>query len=586
MKNYTRRTFRIFWRHVGRYKFVVFVIVTSVALGSLTNIIAPLYYKDFFNVLAQAGEPALKVNFLVSILIKVLIVYLIGWVFWRLATFFSSYFQTAMMSDLSNTCFDYLHKHSVSFFNNNFVGSLVKRVNRFSRAFEGIVDIITWELLPVIIDVTLIVVILTRRYFWLGLSIFIWLVIYFLINYFFSLYKLRYDIQRSEQDSKVTAVLADTITNHQNIKLFTGYEREQANFRSATAKLQKLRRFCWDLGNIFEALQVLLMIGLELGVFYLAVRLWPAGLITIGDFVLIQAYLLTIFHQLWNFGRVIRHYYEHLADAEEMTEILETPHAITDVKSAKELKVRQGRIEFKEVDFSYHQTRRIFKDLNLVFQPGERVALVGPSGAGKSTLVSLILRDYDISYGKILIDEQKIAAVTQDSLRKNISFVSQEPILFHRTLMENIRYGKSEATDGEVKEAARLAYCHDFIVGFPEGYETFVGERGVKLSGGERQRVAIARAILKNAPILILDEATSSLDSESEGLIQSALQNLMQNKTVIVIAHRLSTIMKMDRIIVFKEGQVVEQGSHQDLLSQKNGLYKKLWEKQVGGFIK
>ena len=571
---------------MSKYKFVVFVISISIVIGSVTNIIVPLYYKDFFNILATGSQVSSEVVVLISLLIKILVVYLIGWAFWRVATFFSSYFQTSMMADLSNTCFGYLHLHSVNFFNNNFVGSLVKRVNRFSRAFEGIADIISWELLPVLTDIVLIVVILTDRYFWLGLAMLVWIIIYCLLNYFFSLYKLKFDIQRSEQDSKVTAVLADTIANHQNIKLFTGYDRENHRFWEVTAKLKKLRRFCWDLGNTFEAFQVLLMIGLELGIFYFAVKLWQKGITTIGDFVLIQAYLLTIFHRLWNFGRVIRHYYEHLADAQEMTEILETPHEIQDIKTAKDLKVSRGKIEFVDVSFSYHQTRTIFSKLNLVFKSRERVALVGPSGSGKSTLISLILRSFDLNYGKILIDGQKVSSVTQESLRRQISFMPQEPILFHRSLMENIRYGQPEATDEEVTLAAKLANCHDFIMGFSEAYETYVGERGVKLSGGERQRVSIARAILKNAPILILDEATSSLDSESENLIQEALGNLMKNKTVIAIAHRLSTIMKMDRIIVLDEGRIVEEGSHQDLIKKSSGLYKKLWDRQVGGFIK
>jgi len=586
MKNYTKQTFSIFWRHISKYKFVTFIITVSVIIGSVTNVIAPLYYKEFFNLIAESEASLEKAVELVSILGKILIVYLIGWILWRLGSFLNSYFQTSIMADLSNTCFAYLHKHSVNFFNNNFVGSLVKRVNRFSRAFEGIADIMIWELLPVLTDLVLIIIVLSSQYLLLGIIILVWIVIYCLINYFFSKYKLKYDIQKSEQDSKVTGVLADTITNHQNIKLFSGYEREKQIFFEVITKLKNLRRFCWDLGNIFDGLQVLLMIGLELGIFYFAIKLWLRGVVKVGDFVLIQTYLLTIFHRLWNFGRVIRHYYEHIADAQEMTEILETPHEIQDTKSAKDIKVRQGRIEFVDVNFGYHKTRSVFKKLNLVIKPRERVALVGPSGSGKTTLVNLILRNHDIFYGKILIDGQKVSAVTQESLRTSISLVPQEPILFHRSLLENIRYGKPTATDNEVVEAAKLARCHEFILNFPEAYETFVGERGVKLSGGERQRVSIARAILKNAPILILDEATSSLDSESEGLIQEALKNLMKDKTVIVIAHRLSTIMKMDRIVVLKEGQVVEQGSHAELVKKSAGLYKQLWKKQVGGFIK
>jgi len=585
MNNYTKKTFSTYWQHIKVYKLAGFTIFISIIIGSLANIYAPLLYKEFFDVLTGTLSVTSQVNILVGILGKILIVYLIGWLFWRLAVFNNSYFQTSVMNDLAKTCFAYLHKHSITFFNNNFVGSLVKRVNRFSRAFEGIADAIIWELLPAAINISAIIIVLYFRNIYLGLAILIWIIIYITINYFFSKYKLKYDIEKSKIDSVVTGVLADSITNQQNIKVFTGYDRERYRFNTVVTKLKKMRRFSWDLGNIFEAAQVLLMIFLELGMFYFAVKLWQKGLVTVGDFVLIQTYLLTIFHQLWNFGRVIRHFYEHLADAEEMTEILETPHEIQDIKNAKELKVGKGKIEFIDVDFSYHKTRKVIKKLNLEFKPKERVALVGESGSGKSTIVNLLLRNYDVDSGKIKIDGQKNIEVTQESLRKNIGLVAQDPILFHRSLKENICYGKSNATNEEVYRASKLAHCDKFITKLSEGYGTYVGERGIKLSGGERQRVAIARAILKNAPILVLDEATSSLDSESEELIQDALMSLMKDKTVIVIAHRLSTVMKMDRIIVLKDGQVIEQGSHKELIKKKNGLYNKLWTKQIGGFI-
>ncbi|MDP3793762.1 MAG: ATP-binding cassette domain-containing protein, partial [Candidatus Uhrbacteria bacterium] len=234
--------------------------------------------------------------------------------------------------------------------------------------------------------------------------------------------------------------------------------------------------------------------------------------------------------------------------------------------------------------FSYHQTRTVLRDFTLKIKPREKVALVGPSGAGKSTVVKILLRFYDLDRGKILIDGQTVARITQDSLHECFALVPQEPLLFHRTLMDNIRYGKRDAGDEEVIEAAKKARCHEFIKSSPQGYETYVGERGIKLSGGERQRIAIARAILKNAPILVLDEATSSLDSESESLIQDALHELMKNKTVIVIAHRLSTIMEMDRIVVMENGRVIDTGTH-DTLLKKGGLYQKLWEIQAGGFL-
>jgi ATP-binding cassette subfamily B protein len=254
-------------------------------------------------------------------------------------------------------------------------------------------------------------------------------------------------------------------------------------------------------------------------------------------------------------------------------------------EDAKDLMVSEGKIDFKDIVFYFTKERQILENFNLSIQPREKIALVGPSGAGKSTITKLLLRMYDVIQGEITIDSQNIAAVTQESLRNAVAFVPQEPILFHRSLMENIRYGRRDASDEEVIEAAKKAHCHEFISEFPAGYETYVGERGVKLSGGERQRVAIARAILKDAPILVLDEATSSLDSESESLIQEALDFLMEHKTVITIAHRLSTIMKMDRIVVVEQGRVAAEGTHDELLRDTNGLYHKLWSIQAGGFM-
>lgn len=419
----------------------------------------------------------------------------------------------------------------------------------------------------------------------LGLVIVLWLFLIIALNWFLAKYKLKYDIQASEAKTEATGFLSDAITNNSNIKLFCGHKREMSAFAVLNDKIRKLSQFSWNLNSVFEAIQVFFVIILELGMFYIGIDLWVKGKFTIGDFVLLQAYVLIIFQNIWNLGRLIRETYQNLADAEEMTVILNTPHEIIDAPKAKDLKVQKGKIEFKNVDFYYHQTRKILEKFNLIITPRERVALIGPSGAGKTTVVKLLLRNHDIARGKILIDGQDISKVTQESLWKNVSLVPQDPILFHRTLFENIRYGKPEATREEVIKAAKAAHCHEFISSFPQEYETYVGERGVKLSGGERQRVAIARAILRNSPILVLDEATSSLDSESESLIQDALINLMKDKTVIVVAHRLSTIAKMNRIVLIDDGEIKESGTHEELLALKDGQYRKLWELQAGGFI-
>lgn len=584
MKYLTKVTFKIYIKHLLEYKLMLFVIFSSVVISSLLNMVTPLLYKKFFDILT-ASQLGVSTSDLLRVVIWIFVINIISVFTWRTAVFASIYMYSHVMTNLSNYCFSYLHKHSTTFFNNHFVGSLVKRVNRFTRSFEGILDAVTWELIPLLVSVVVATIVLFSRSTILGTAVLVWSATLVFINYLFSIYKLKYDVQRSLMDSKVTGVLADTITNHSNVSLLVGYERERKLFAKVTEELRRLRAFTWLLGDVSHGIQAILMVVLEFGIFYVAIDLYKKGILTVGDFVLIQAYLLTLFNKIWNLGKVIRDFYERLADADEMAEILDMPHDIVDVRRAKPLNVKKGKVEFCSVDFSYHKTRKVLNNFNLKILPGERVALVGRSGAGKSTVVKLLLRVYNIGRGRIEIDGQRTSHVTLDSLHESVGYVPQDSMLFHRTLMENIRYGRPKATDKEVIKASKLAHCHEFISEFPYGYDTYVGERGVKLSGGERQRVTIARAILRGSPVLVLDEATSSLDSESEGLIQDALNILMKGKTVMVIAHRLSTIMKMDRIVVMEEGNIVEQGTHKDLINKKNGIYRKLWEMQAGGFL-
>ena len=557
----------------------------SVAVAAGLNTIFPIYFKKFFDILSSPAPQNIVIGQLMHILLIILALYVVNWVFWRVTHFTMSAMQPRIIADLSNYCFAYLQKHSYKFFENSFVGSLVKRVKWFSNAFEIVMDRVVWDLLPLLVNLTIILYVLFHRSFWLGSAVALWLVVFLAFNGLFAKYKIKYDFIRSAKETETTGLLADTITNAHTILLFNGYQREVKRFAKVTDELRKIRKFTWDLNAFFEAGQGILTIALEVGALYLAVRLWQKGLLTIGDFVLLQFYLINIFDRVWNFGKVIRNIYENLADAEEMTVILQTPHEITDIVNAKNLQITSGRIDFVGVDFCYHQTRSVLKDFNLMVASHEKIALIGPSGAGKTTIVRLLLRIHELTAGAILIDGQNITHIKQESLRASIGLVPQDPILFHRSLMENIRYGRPDATNQEVIEAAKKARCDKFINELPEKYNTFVGERGIKLSGGERQRVAIARAILRDAPILILDEATSSLDSASERMIQEAIDELMKNKTVIVVAHRLSTIRKMDRIVVIDDGKIIEEGSHQQLISQKNGKYKNLWEIQVGGFV-
>ncbi|TSC70222.1 MAG: ATP-binding cassette, subfamily B, bacterial [Parcubacteria group bacterium Gr01-1014_70] len=548
--------------------------------------IVPLYYKQFFDLLASVSAPTSDVMQRLFFLIVIITgLYVIVWLFRRINQFTNIYVQPHVKADLMRTSFEYLECHSYKFFSNNFAGSLVRRINRLDRSFETLADQIHYVYLPFIVTFPIIIVILFLRHWLLGVVFTVWFFVFLVTQYAITVWKQKYNIMLAAKDSETTGVLSDSISNITTVKSFAGEAKEYSMVHTITEELRCLRFKTWTIDEWINTVQGALFIVVEIGLLYTAVFLWQRGIVTIGDFALIQAYIIRAFERVWYLGQTVRKSYEALAEAHEMVEILDTPHEVRDRPRAKKLTVSKGEIEFQSVSFNFNETRSILKGFDLHIKGGEKVALVGPSGAGKTTITKLLFRFYDVTAGVISIDGTHIAMVTQESLRHMISLVPQEPILFHRTLMENIRYGRFDASDKEVEDAAKKAHCHEFISQLPEGYNTYVGERGIKLSGGERQRVAIARAILKNAPILVLDEATSSLDSESEMLIQDALSVLMEGKTVIVIAHRLSTIMKMDRIIVMEGGAITAQGTHTELL-EKGGVYKKLWEIQAGGFIR
>jgi len=340
----------------------------------------------------------------------------------------------------------------------------------------------------------------------------------------------------------------------------------------------------WKMNNVIFACQGFFLMALEITGMYFVIRLWLNSVVSAGFVVLIQIYLGGIFASIWHLGRAIATFYKALSSASEMIEIFEKTPDIVDVPSPETFAIKNGEIVFENMFFGYGEKNPVFENFNLKALAGEKIGLVGRSGSGKSTLTKLLLRFVDVNGGTIKIDGQNIATLRQFDLRNNIAYVPQDTILFHRTLKENIAYGNDQATDEEIIEASKKAHAHEFISSFPNGYDTLVGERGVKLSGGERQRVAIARAMLKKAPILILDEATSSLDTISEKYIQDSFEQLIKGRTTIVIAHRLSTVQKMDRIIVLEKGKIAEEGKHKELLD-KGGIHSDLWKYQTNGFL-
>lgn len=583
MQTLTRQTLGIYWRHSKRYPLPIILIVFGLVLAIITDLAQPFFYRGLVNYISTGDRSSIEYPLrMVAYIIAMAVLYNVAW---RSVVAATNVFQGKVKRDLYRTCYDYLLQHSSSFFSNNFVGGLVAKIGRFDRSFESIADELIFGAGRTAFLLLMVFGVLLYHIPLAGIIFVVWTTLYLIIAYYLNKFRLKYDLATAEQDTKATGHVADTMTNALTVKQFASEEVEKESFAEITQEQYIRRRKTWDISNYIEVVQGVMMVLLEVVILYAAVILWQQNEVTVGDFILLQSYMLSTFYNLWNVGRNMRRLYQSIADSNEMTELLLMPHEIADAQDAVPIQITKGQVSFKNMKFGYKDNKAIYRNFNLDIASGERVAFVGPSGGGKSTIVKLLFRNYDLQGGTIQIDGQDISKVTQSSLREQVSLVPQDPILFHRSLLENIRYAKPDATLREVIAAAKAAHCHEFIDKLPAKYETFVGERGVKLSGGERQRVAIARAILKNSPILVLDEATSSLDSESEKLIQDALKNLMEGKTTIVIAHRLSTIMAMDRIVVIEGGKIVEQGSHSELLKVGDGKYQKLWHIQAGGFI-
>lgn len=573
---------KYFWQVIKRYKIAFFAVMFFTIVASALDIYIPLQYLKLWNVLST--NDFVVVTQARSIIIFVLTLNIVRWTFRRLSGFTNVHFQTSVIAGLREQAFGYMIRHSHSFFSNNFGGSLTQKINKYARAFEKLSDRMVADALPLLIrglGTIFALYTLLPKYSYI-LSVFC--VVFLVTAFVYIRFKLKYDILSSRADSKTTGAISDSIGNHSSIQLFTGEEYEEERVGGVIQKQRKATSINWYFWEGLGAIQSFYSIAIEMIVFWIAIGDWEMGLIGLPVIVLLQSYMIRLIENLWSFGGIVRAFYESFSDAEEMALIFDKPYEIKDNPTKIADKI-SGEVVFDNVTYIYENNNiKVLDNFSMKIPAGQKIAIVGSSGAGKTTFVRLLLRLFNFNRGNILIDGINITEISQKNLREKISFVPQDPVLFHRTLIENIRYGRRDATDEEVKNAARLAHCDLFIDKLPKGYDTYVGERGVKLSGGERQRVAIARAILKNAPILILDEATSALDSHSESLIQDALHNLIKGKTTIVIAHRLSTVKEMDRIIVLDNGEILEDGTHEELSKKEGGLYKKLWDLQAGGF--
>ena len=581
--NNIKRTLYYFWKALMQYKVRTILVLLLVPVWIfISNVVVPYGTSGIIGKLSSGDfELANYVGILMLTIIpaavnNLAVIRALDWLDWSLDAKGGEY--------LSHLAFEAVVNQSMTFHSNRFSGSLTSAANKLPNAFINLKSGFLWDIYPLALTIL----------FSIGVAAFVCppfaiiLIIYtatYLAVAITTFYKTRHvDAALATAENKQTGQLADAITNELSIKSYAREKFEKTRFERATkrthdatinvAKVSLWRNMSMNVVNMITFVALLILIVMSHDLFGLS----------IANIVFLYSLSNSLLSNMWTINHILRNINRSLGDAKEMVEILDLPYIIDD-KTDKPLKVGDAKIDFRHVTFSHEKQKdKLFEDFSLEIKPGESVGLVGVSGSGKSTLTKLLLRFDDVKAGAIYIDEQDIRDVTQKTLREAIAYVPQESSLFHRSIFENVAYGKPGATDEEVFEAVRLAHADEFIADLPDGYDTMVGERGVKLSGGQRQRIAIARAILKDAPILVLDEATSALDSESEAAIQKALSNLMEGRTSIVVAHRLSTIAGLDKIVVLRDGKIVEQGSHKELL-KAGGEYAKLWSRQSGAFL-
>lgn len=550
----------LYWAlHISLQPYVIKLILDSVHLDSaLKNSILPVVYYIVLSVL-------FTLNF-------------------RFYDFLSLKFYPKLRANIIEETTELVSHHSYSFFQNQYSGALSDRIKNLSKGTAEVIQMIIDKFFSSFLALTIACFTLMTVNVWLAIILFVWAAFLIGVSLLFGKKVRRLSHEFSEASSRVSGKVVDLFTNILNVRLFANFHYEEAQLnRSSHTMVNKDKKLRWYVLKLLTV-QGLATAAMISGTLLVMVYSVHTKSITIGDFGLVLTLTLSFSEIIWDLSREIPYFSETYGMVSQGVGLLNQKHDIQDVPNAKPLIIKRGEICFEKVHFKYKNTEPLFSNKSITIHAGEKVGLVGFSGSGKSTFMNLILRLFDIDSGHILIDDQDIAKVTQVSLHKNIGMIPQEPTLFHRTVMENIRYGRQDASDQEVYRAAKQAHADEFIKKLPLGYDLVVGERGVKLSGGQRQRIAIARAILKNAPILLLDEATSALDSVTENIIKNALLELMKDKTTIVIAHRLSTLLHMDRILVFKQGKIVEEGKHKALIEQ-NGMYRTLWDAQVDGFI-
>jgi ATP-binding cassette, subfamily B, bacterial len=583
----TSKTIKFFWRHAWKYrKYTIGLLIAlpiTISLQFFPSLIAAGVLDRLSSGQFDSGN--LWSSFGSSVILYALVSIAGGVVAWRIVIALIWRLEAKVLRDINTEVFNHLIKMSANFHSNNFGGSLVSQVGKLAGSYVRFTDTTLFTVGQLVLSIVFTAIFLVPIVPLYVLALLIFSIIFVLACIFLTKNVRKLTSLEARNQNKQTGYLADAITNIMAVKSFASSKIESKRFDKATLNtldssmnvMQAVIKRDVFFSTITSTLNIVAFLAA-----ILSVAIFDAQIATV---FLVLNFTGIVIRNLWDFCHTgMRNYNRAFGDSEAMIKILNENPEVNDIENPQQFKVGAGAININNVVFSHDGSGKLFNGLNLQIKPGEKIGLVGHSGSGKTSLTRLLLRFSDVDQGEIAIDGQNIAKVKQDDLRSQIAYVPQEPLLFHRSIRENIAYGKPHATKAEVEHAAKQAHAHEFIKGLKDQYDTLVGERGVKLSGGQRQRIAIARAMLKDAPILVLDEATSALDSESEVLIQDALWKLMSDRTAIVIAHRLSTVQKMDRIIVLDRGKIVEEGSHKKLIAQK-GVYAGLWAHQSGGFI-
>lgn len=575
-----RQTIKLYWRQIRQHKTSFFLAAICIPLSDvMLEVLLPLFLSQSVSQAVQSSDLS-QVTIILAIA-SGLLGAAMNFVGFRALTFH----EATTQKELIENTYQSLVAKDINFFINTKLGALTSRFTDFVNSEVTLRDLLVMETIGFILSFAVGITILTTQMWQLAL-LFLVLIVFLILEVRWSINKRKdWRKARRKTRSRMYGDLADSLTNSIAVKTFAGEKSEFKNLQKHTTKYRQ--QYLKDIGFVSAegSARVFIMTAIQIIIVGYLVYLLSHGRLQLSIAIFVLAYLQRISSQIFTIGHIMQNFDNALLDASPMTEILLSADQIKDKKRARKIKVTDGLIEFDNLSYAYDGKKELAIDgINLIIKPGQKIGLVGKSGSGKTTLVNLLLRFFDPTVGEIRVDGQNIADIKQGSLRKQIAFVPQEPLLFHRSLRENIAYGRPNASERAIISAAKRANAWEFIKKLPDGLDTLVGERGIKLSGGQRQRIAIARAILKDAPILLLDEATSALDSESEKLIQDSLEHLMHQRTSIVIAHRLSTIAKLDRIIVLKDGKVIEDSTHRQLI--KNGkTYARLWKHQSGGFI-